>query len=633
MFKLLRATVVVIVALTCCGATSAFAATPGSLTFAGCVSNVTSGDLCATHGYGLSGPDGLAISPDGAQVYVEGSNSRAVTTLQRSSSGALSFASCVDASGIAQCTSSTAVADPETAAVSADGKNLYVLDGSGRIDMFARSSSGALTSLGCVGDNNTTPSECPTRAPGTTLSIANVPGAIGVTADGNYVYTATQDAGGANGAVDAFKRAADGTLTALGCIATTGGTDTSCGAESPALGSAGALTISPAGFLFVGGQEAISSFRIQSDGTLSSNGCVGTASGCTSSPEVFGSESSSDALALSPDGTSLYVSARDSNALTQLAVSSGGTLSFSSCIGSTTSSGCGAQIPQICGLNGVAVSNDGLNVYALDTCSRTLMTFTRAQSGALTYQDCAAENGSTYSCGSYESGLDYPQALAVTPDDSQVLVVGSQGNSVAAFARTPYPAPQVAITAPGNGQSYAVGQVVDATYACTPASGGAAISSCTGTVANGSPIDTGSAGTKSFTVTATDVGGMKTTQTVSYTVVALTVSGFRQTHARWSEHRSKRRHAARYGTRFVFTLDEAATVTLRFTTKIHHHTKVVGRLVLAANAGNNRVVFTGRVGGKRLPPGGYHVALSAVATAGGQRAAGKSLAFTIVKPR
>jgi len=62
-------------------------------------------------------------------------------------------------------------------------------------------------------------------------------------------------------------------------------------------------------------------------------------------------------------------------------------------------------------------------------------------------------------------------------------------------------APIVEIDAPANGATYTPGQVVDASWSCggggTPFQG----TSCTGTVASGSPIDT-SPGTHTFTVTA-----------------------------------------------------------------------------------------------------------------------------------
>jgi hypothetical protein len=77
--------------------------------------------------------------------------------------------------------------------------------------------------------------------------------------------------------------------------------------------------------------------------------------------------------------------------------------------------------------------------------------------------------------------------------------------------------PTVALRAPADGAAFTVGDVVAADYSCAD---DAAVASCAGTVANGAPIDTSSAGTKSFTVEATDAAGNKATTTVSYVVNA-----------------------------------------------------------------------------------------------------------------
>jgi hypothetical protein len=79
-------------------------------------------------------------------------------------------------------------------------------------------------------------------------------------------------------------------------------------------------------------------------------------------------------------------------------------------------------------------------------------------------------------------------------------------------------APSAIITAPADGASYTVGQVVAAAYACSDSLSG--IDSCSGTVPSGTSIDTLTAGTKSFAVTAVDRAGNVTTATVSYSVAA-----------------------------------------------------------------------------------------------------------------
>lgn len=75
--------------------------------------------------------------------------------------------------------------------------------------------------------------------------------------------------------------------------------------------------------------------------------------------------------------------------------------------------------------------------------------------------------------------------------------------------------PTISITSPAA-SSYFISEVVNANYACSDALSG--LLSCAGTVALGSPIDTATVGTKSFSVTATDNAGNIGTSTITYTV-------------------------------------------------------------------------------------------------------------------
>lgn len=76
--------------------------------------------------------------------------------------------------------------------------------------------------------------------------------------------------------------------------------------------------------------------------------------------------------------------------------------------------------------------------------------------------------------------------------------------------------PDVTVSAPAAG-TYVFQQVVSAGFACGDT--GAGVASCTGDVVTGAPIDTATAGAKSFAVTAVDAVGNTRTTTVSYTVL------------------------------------------------------------------------------------------------------------------
>jgi hypothetical protein len=78
-------------------------------------------------------------------------------------------------------------------------------------------------------------------------------------------------------------------------------------------------------------------------------------------------------------------------------------------------------------------------------------------------------------------------------------------------------APTITLSAPTDGATYTAGDSVAASYGCAD---DGQVASCAGPVANGAAIDTASAGTKTFTVDATDGQGNHASKTVTYTVVA-----------------------------------------------------------------------------------------------------------------
>jgi hypothetical protein len=101
---------------------------------------------------------------------------------------------------------------------------------------------------------------------------------------------------------------------------------------------------------------------------------------------------------------------------------------------------------------------------------------------------------------------------------SQQDAAGSTGDSTARTFLVDTAAP--AITSANDGQTYTLGDSVNASYSCADPSGGSGLESCNGTVAARSPLDTGSVGSHSFTVTARDQAGNERSRTVTYTVEA-----------------------------------------------------------------------------------------------------------------
>ena len=83
-----------------------------------------------------------------------------------------------------------------------------------------------------------------------------------------------------------------------------------------------------------------------------------------------------------------------------------------------------------------------------------------------------------------------------------------------------YALPMASITTPADGAVYALGQQVSSSFTCADVSGGPGISSCVDQNGNpsGSPVDTSTLGSHTFTVTATNSDGLVGQQSVAYTV-------------------------------------------------------------------------------------------------------------------
>jgi hypothetical protein len=77
-------------------------------------------------------------------------------------------------------------------------------------------------------------------------------------------------------------------------------------------------------------------------------------------------------------------------------------------------------------------------------------------------------------------------------------------------------APTISITSPADGATYQQGASIYASYSCSDSADSSP--QCTGTVPNGSAIDTGTTGTKTFTVTAKDSAGNTNQKSVTYYV-------------------------------------------------------------------------------------------------------------------
>jgi hypothetical protein len=96
---------------------------------------------------------------------------------------------------------------------------------------------------------------------------------------------------------------------------------------------------------------------------------------------------------------------------------------------------------------------------------------------------------------------------------------GNPASTTVTYTVADRAAPEITLNSPTDGAEYGLGDRVLADYSCADQPGGSGLASCTGTVANGTPIDTSSFGTHTFEVHATDGAGNPATKAVTYSVV------------------------------------------------------------------------------------------------------------------
>ncbi|MET0476001.1 MAG: hypothetical protein ABW001_15325 [Mycobacterium sp.] len=113
-----------------------------------------------------------------------------------------------------------------------------------------------------------------------------------------------------------------------------------------------------------------------------------------------------------------------------------------------------------------------------------------------------------------------PFGITAGPDDAVWFTEGN-GNRIGRLGVSATPpdtlAPTIAITSPADGGVFLSGQSIAAGYGCSDETGGSGLATCAGPVANGQEIDL-SAGSHTFTVTASDVAGNTSSASTDYLV-------------------------------------------------------------------------------------------------------------------
>ncbi|HZV75934.1 MAG TPA: hypothetical protein VFF79_19665 [Conexibacter sp.] len=224
------------------------------------------------------------------------------------------------------------------------------------------------------------------------------------------------------------------------------------------------------------------------------------------------------------------------------------------------------------------------------------------------------------------SGAGGGGGASVVPAGGQ-LALDTTGVPSVTLTYTPEQ-PTVTIATPADGNVYAQGSAVSASYACAASSPAFPIASCDGPVAAGDAIDTATLGLHTFAVSATDAIGMTAGMTVQYRVTDQTaprVSGLRIA----PRSIDATRRAAHATVRFKLSERASVRVTIVPVRRAKGRRARAVTETVAGHAGSNSFRLQPRVGRRTLAAGTYRLTLVATDPFGNRsRAVGQR--FTIV---
>ena len=432
----------------------------------GCIANRGAWGCQEARRRSLAAATGVAISPDGANVYVAASfniedprvGGNSVTTFARAPDGSLVDQACIanppDAisPGLphgCETAPQASLRGAEGVVVSPDGTNVYVTSrggGPGRpaaITEFARGPGGVISPLGCIAaDTSTGCSPFPHLGVSGQSTITS----IAISPDGTDVYVAASEssaAGGFAGSTMArFSRAPDGALSEVGCLSTIAASGCALVPEGWGFGS---LAISPdGGDVYALGYQRVEWLSIGAGGPPTPRGCIaergGPAHECTAGSAALGFLTD---LAVAPDGAAVY--AGSSGTLVRLARALDGSLTETGCLsyrpkGGEVIRGCGATPGNNAGARSIAMSPEG-RVYTDH--SGTLAAFGRTADGRLVERGCVANTGprgqllSPRCVPTLHASLRGAEGIAVSPNGRDVYVASITGIGISWFKRPP----------------------------------------------------------------------------------------------------------------------------------------------------------------------------------------------------
>ncbi len=403
----------------------------------------------------LKGVQQLAFGPGEAQMYVVAESddtpaTASLTTYARDAgTGALTRTACRDNLMGPGCVADIRLQEPQALALAPDGTDLYVADSGYGVTHYRRSADGTLTYKSCVEDNDGTNeyASCPD-----TDGLRSASG-IAVSPDGEFVYVTAY----LSNAVTVFDRnPADGTLTFVQCWASAMSNPDGCLAAVPGnpLNAATDLAMTADGSqLYTSSRNGNAVVRFVRNGST----------GSLSSPQTFASATAlhgAQTLLVAPGGEAVYVGLFDGFGLTTLARDPGtGVPSLLSCLARTANASCTAS-PGVYAVFGLGLSADAGVLYAAARNGGTLASFRRQANGALSLIECAhGAVSSADGCPRLANGVDGVESVVASSDGRFVYAAG--GESLVTLA------PEYAPTCSSLGSAVASGRAVELQLVCS----------------------------------------------------------------------------------------------------------------------------------------------------------------------
>ncbi|MEA2494979.1 MAG: hypothetical protein QOJ29_2890, partial [Thermoleophilaceae bacterium] len=367
----------------------------GALSFTACVKDPSSTEACPSNTNRPLAQAAWVVATDDF-VYVASRTGNAVTEFSRDAgTGQLTLIGCISQTGANSaggplCQSSSGLTGVDRLALSDDGNNLYAVSPSNSsLATLNIAGNGTLSAGSCLRGTASTDVACGTTpVPG--LNGAN---AVEVAPDGLTVHVTATSTSGNVSYLTSYTRGSGGSLTQSQCFHSSGAASDPdvaappCNANpAPVFGLNGAdgVRTSPddknvyvasasgtSGPTF--GNSLVTFNRNTTTGALSGNRCLhdpaATVENCGASTTAVGLKGAFD-IALTPDGQSLYVTARDGNDVAEFSRNTGtGNVTQlagnDACIGGAGNTDCTGNntAKGLSGASGIALSPTGFFAY------------------------------------------------------------------------------------------------------------------------------------------------------------------------------------------------------------------------------------------------------------------------------